>query len=42
MRREAELVIDALAVQLGPMTGMSSGMRASMPAQARTIVGARA
>ena len=28
-------------VALGPTTGMSSGMRASMPAQARTIVAAR-
>ena len=28
-------------VRLGPTTGMSSGMRASMPAQARTMVAAR-
>ena len=28
-------------VALGPTTGMSSGMRASMPAQARTMVAAR-
>ena len=41
VRREAELVKDALATALGPTTGMSSGIFASMPAQARTMVALR-
>jgi hypothetical protein len=41
MPREAELVENALARAARTKTGISSGMRASMPAQARKIVAER-